>query len=136
MELSVADLSLLLSTLGEFTWEEVLQFKREATVRRFRMGDYVLEVGEICRSTFWVISGTACQIFTLEGLEMINARYVKGDWCCCYASFISARPSRTAIRASTDVVALELTTGAIRRLIGCSPAFCQLGRLLEKVNPL
>ena len=125
------ELRQLLLGIGEFSSRDVYLFRAQARTRSFKKGDCLLEVGEVCRSMFYVVSGSICELGLLEDRQFIQGFYLEGEWCLCRASFSLASPSLITIKALSDLVVWELSNESIRKLIGLSPAFCQLGKILR-----
>ncbi|MGE6221134.1 MULTISPECIES: Crp/Fnr family transcriptional regulator [Sphingobacteriaceae] len=125
------ELNRLLVGIGKFSSNDVDLFRTEVRTRNFKKGDCLLEVGDVCRSMYYVVSGSICEFGLLEDREFIQGFYLEGEWCLCRASFSLTSPSLTTIKALSDLIVWELSNESIRKLIGLSPAFCQLGKILR-----
>lgn len=128
------DLSIILAAVGKFSEEDVVRFEKEANLREVAKGTELLSVGQVSQSVYLVISGTAYQFeYNHEALEEnISGLYSKGDWVFNHTSFVGQKPSSSTVKAYSDMVVREISIYAIHQLIAASPAFFQLGGLLQK----
>lgn len=128
------DLFSVLSSVGKFTAHDIQQFEQKAVLKHFTKGTELLSLGQISQSVFLVVSGSAYQ-FELDREEIeeqVIGLYTAGDWCFNHASFVTQRGSQSVIKAYSDVVVRELSIFSIHQLLASSPAFFQLGALLER----
>lgn len=127
-------LSLILAAVGRFSDEDIARFEKEANIREVAKGTELLKAGQISQTVYLVITGAAYQFeYDHEGIEeKISGLYTNGDWCFNHASFVGQKPSTSAIKAYSDMVVREISVHAIHQLIAVSPAFFQLGGLLQK----
>ncbi len=124
----------ILSAVGKFNADDIQRFEQKAVLKHFAKGDEMLSLGQISQSVFLVVSGSAYQ-FELDREEIeeqVIGLYTAGDWCFNHASFVSQRGSHSVIKAYSDVVVRELSIFSIHQLLASSPAFFQLGALLER----
>ncbi|WP_461791601.1 Crp/Fnr family transcriptional regulator [Pedobacter sp.] len=103
-------------------------------LREIRKGSELLSLGQVSQSVYLLVSGAAYQFdYDREGIEEnILGLYTEGDWCFNNSSFVSQKPSVTIIAAYSDMLVREISLHAIHQLIAASPAFFQLGGLLQK----
>ncbi len=134
MHNSTKDLSEILTSIGKFSGNDVLLFEKEAIVRSVNKGEDLLIRGNISQSVFLIESGAAYQFEydTEEIEENIIGLYTIGDWCFNHSSFVSQQPSRSVIKVYSDIKVREISIFSIHQLIASSPAFFQLGALLER----
>lgn len=127
-------LSQVLSAVGRFSEQEVARFEGECVLREIRKGSELLSLGQVSQSVYLLVSGAAYQFdYDREGIEEnILGLYTEGDWCFNNSSFVSQKPSVTIIAAYSDMLVREISLHAIHQLIAASPAFFQLGGLLQK----
>lgn len=127
------DLFSILAAVGKFSTQDVQQFEEKAILRHFAKGSELLSLGNVS-SVFLLLSGSAYQ-FELDREEMeeqVIGLYTVGDWCFNHASFVAQRGSQSVIKAYSDITVRELTVFSIHQLLAISPAFFQLGGLLER----
>lgn len=123
----------ILNAIGRFTEQDAVLFESKCNKRLFSKGEILLNEGEYCKTAFCIVSGAAYQFSYEDDIdENILELYVSGDWCFNYYGFVNRKPSNAIIKAYTDLHVLALTADSIHELILLSPAFFQLGRLLNK----
>ncbi|WP_259014544.1 Crp/Fnr family transcriptional regulator [Emticicia fluvialis] len=122
----------VLNKIGRFTESEAAFIASKMVTRQYKKNQWLLAEGIICRSISLVVSGAAYQ-FTLNDIdENIIDLYMANDWVMNYTSFVGQKPSATCIKAHTDCEVLEMSIHAAHELIGISPVFFQLGKVLEQ----
>lgn len=118
-------------SLGYFTGADVALLHKELNYKKLRKGDVLLSEGEVCTAALYLLSGAAYQ-FVLEDVdEKIIDLHVENEWCQNPFSFINQQPSKTNLKVYEDAEVLVLSIHAIHRLIAQSPAFLQLGKILD-----
>ncbi len=126
----------ILAALGRFTAEDTVLFRQRLVIRHFAKGQHLISEGEICRSAFYLLSGTVYQYVTEdtgeEPAEKILDLHLEQDWCISHTSYARQKPSRVVLQAFEEVTALEISMDDIHELIRVSPAFFQMGVVLEK----
>lgn len=129
-----ADTGELLSHIGGFTSADAVLFERQTRVISLNKGEELLSKGQVCQAVFLVISGAAYHSEYDQDImeDNILGLYTIGDWCFDHASFVAQKPSRSAIKAYSDMQVREISVHTIHQLIAISPAFYQFGGLLQK----
>jgi CRP-like cAMP-binding protein len=122
----------ILDRIGKFSEEDVSLFESKCNKRQFAKNEILLNEGQYCKTAFYITSGAAYQFSWNDIDENIMGLYIEEDWCFNYYSFINRKPSNAIIKAYTDLEVLELKGDSIHELILQSPAFFQLGHLLEE----
>lgn len=122
----------ILNKVGSFTENEVEYVASKMVPRHYKKNDWLLAEGIICRSVSLLVSGTAYQFALNDINENVIDLYSQSDWVMNYNSFVSQKPSTTFIKAYTDCDVLEMSIYTAHELIGQSPVFFQLGKLLEQ----
>jgi CRP-like cAMP-binding protein len=125
-------LATILNKVGRFSTSDIAEVEKVAVQRRFKKNEMLLTAGEVCRSAFFLISGTAYQFALNDIEENIIDLYTEGDSIINYVSFTGQKPSANNIRAYTDCEVFELTIHEVHRLIELSPVFFQLGKIMEQ----
>ena len=124
-------LSKVLDNIGTFSQEQILMLEKESRMCKFAKGDHLLKEGEIGDSIYLILSGAAYQFKADEITEMVIELYTAGTWCFNAVSFSTMQPSLTSIVAYLPCSTLQLSVTTIHTLIGISPAFLQLGKILN-----
>ncbi|OEK02386.1 hypothetical protein BFP97_13015 [Roseivirga sp. 4D4] len=131
-----AQLQSSIQSLGNFSTEHVDQITDRIQVQELKKGDYVLKQGQICQSLYFVNSGSLRHYKDIDGYSELTINlFVEGDWVIDHHSFVGQKPSENNIQAFEDSTMLELTMHDLHELIGRSPAFFMLGKVLENAEP-
>ncbi|SEL32482.1 Crp/Fnr family transcriptional regulator [Parapedobacter koreensis] len=124
-----------LEEIGNFSTYELDLIHKRATYRRIKRNEVLLTEGQICQSIYFLITGALYQYRMDDIDENIIELHSENEWFLNSPSFISQKPSVDTIKAYADSEILELTIYSIHQLIGLSPVFFQLGKLLQPANP-
>ncbi|MCW3126470.1 MAG: Crp/Fnr family transcriptional regulator [Bacteroidetes bacterium] len=92
--------------------EDIELIQSKFTPKKIRKGQYILQDGEICRSTAFIVKGAMRQ-YTVDdkGMEHIIQLAIENWWADDRESFLTDTPSRYYIDAweNTDVLVLKKT---------------------------
>ncbi len=128
--------SKILSEIGYFSEQDALLFEAAYTIREVRKEDTLLNKGEVCQKVFFIQKGAFLQYNFKDEIEQnIIDLHIENDWCLNQQSFVSQKPSETIIKAYSESTVLELNIHSLHDLIAKSPAFFQLGKVLEPSIP-
>lgn len=118
-----------------FSAHEQQLFKEALITTTIPKGECVVKRGAICRSLYFIATGSFVQ-YTYTDSGDFNAidLHLQNEWMLNQQSFIRQKPSDNFIEAYCDSVVYELTMQKMHELIGLSPAFFQLARVLEPVH--
>lgn len=122
----------ILAPLGTFSPDDLVRFDQTATRHNLTKGDVLLREGAVCRAVYFLLSGSVCQYAEGDGEPQIIDLHTAREWCFNHASFVEQRPSTTNLHVYADGIALRLSLEQIHALIAQSPAFLQLGRVLQQ----
>jgi len=121
-----------LNKTGSYSEYDFDLFEKEYQIRDIRPGEILLNVGEVAKSAYYVLYGAIYQYrLTDEIEEVILDLAPEGKWVLDQKSFVAQKPSENCIKAYETSQLLEISLDSIHKLIGLSPAFFQLGRLLD-----
>lgn len=124
--------NIILKGIGRFSEQEIALFESKIVRKTYFKNDILLREGQVCKSVFYIVSGTAYQ-FSLDDIdENIIGLYMEKDWCLSYFSLINQKPSEATIKAYSDMEVIEISTTSVHELIARSPSFFQLGKILEQ----
>jgi CRP-like cAMP-binding protein len=124
-----------LQKIGIFREEDLLLFSENVNTRSVKKDEILLREGDVCQSVFFINSGAVYQYNVKDEIEQnVIDLHIDEDWFLNHKSFISQKPSEGIIQAYTDCNLLELNIQNLHKLIGISPVFFQLGKLLEPSN--
>ena len=124
----------ILRDMGQFSEADAILFEKHVTKRSFNKNDQLLKEGEVCRSAFYILSGSFYQFQTGEIEDTIVDLHVQNEWMFNHMSFINQSPSKTSIKAFIRSEVIELSLSRLHELIIQSPAFLQFGRIFDQAN--
>jgi CRP-like cAMP-binding protein len=123
----------ILKSTGSYNDNHFSLFEKEVQCRDIKKGEILLKQGAICQSVFYTIEGSVFQYNFKEEIDLnVIDLHIANEWFLNQQSFVAQKPSETFIEAYSDSTILELSVHALHRLIGQSPAFFQLGKVLEQ----
>ncbi|CAD5277736.1 MULTISPECIES: Crp/Fnr family transcriptional regulator [unclassified Imperialibacter] len=96
-----------------------------------KKGEFLLKAGQICGGVHFLDRGSLVQYRQQDDTDTIDGLYLPGDWVIDNLSFVSRKPALASIAAFEDSMVFGLGVRAIHELIGISPVFFVLGKLLE-----
>ena len=134
-ENSILKVTKSLQKIGIFSEEDSQLFSENINIRSVKKDEILLREGVICKSIFFVDNGAVYQYNDKDEIEQnVIDLHIEGDWLLNHVSFIAQKPSEGVIQAYSDCNLVELTLHNLHKLIGLSPVFFQLGKLLEPSN--
>lgn len=129
------DIAEILESIGRFSENDLLLFKEKIKIRNIKKGEILLREGEVCQSAFYALSGSFYQYCIKDEIEEnVIDLHIENEWFLNEQSFISQNPSQNIIKSYTEGSVIELSMHVIHKLIGISPAFFQLGGILEQTK--
>ena len=121
--------------LGSFSTDEEADFCAQIVTREVKKGDSILAIGDVCKTLCFVESGSFVQYYKDDELNKIVVNlFNKDDWAINHASFTGQKASLHTIEAFEDGVIHALDIHRLHDLIGRSPSFFALGKILEEVH--
>lgn len=122
----------ILTRLGRFSPADIALFDRTVTRQKLVKGEFLLREGTVCRSAYYLLSGSVYQHCEGDGEPQVIDLHAAHEWCFNHASFVEQRPSTTSLEVYANGTALGLSLKQMHELIAQSPAFLQMGRLLQQ----
>lgn len=114
---------------------EQKQITDRIMVRTVKKNDFIQTEGEKCQSLFFLNSGSARQYKDMDGFSELTINlFTEGDWVLDHHSFVGQKISENHIQAFEDTELFELSLDTVHELIGTSPSFFQLGKILENTD--
>ena len=122
--------------LGCYSAEDITVFCSKLKQATIQKGDQLLKAGKVCRSFYFLNSGS-CRLYSINeaGEESTVNFFITGDWVSDQESFVSQNPSKNNIEAFETCDVYELDVLSIHELIGQRQPFFQLGKLIGQVQP-
>jgi CRP-like cAMP-binding protein len=105
--------------------------------KRFRKRQYLLQEGEVCKYSAFVVKGAMRQYSVDEkGAEHIVRLSVENWWAVDRESFVMLTPTVYNIDAWEDTDALLVTRADFLEILDAVPAFAELTRKLDERNSI
>jgi hypothetical protein len=120
-----------LQNIGKFTLSEVEQISLHCTYKTVRKNEHLLRLGQVCNSINFMLAGACYQYRPGTDAGHIIELYAALDCIVSPASFFFQKPAEEVITAYTDCELLTLSIHSLHQLIGLSPVFFQLGKVLQ-----
>ena len=125
----------ILRKMGNFSEKDVQLFETKLVYRNLSKDEIALAEGAVCTSVFYNLSGALYQFNYREDNELnVIDLHLDQEWFLNARSFFNQKPSDCCIKAYTDCEVFELSVFRLHELIAVSPAFLQLGRVLEQAT--
>jgi len=124
----------ILDSVGQFSASEVLLFKKHTVQKSFDKSTVLLQAGEICRSVYFILSGSFFQFNSTGETENIIDLHLPKEWMFNHPSLINQIPSDTTIKAFEQSEVLELSLNNLHSLIAQSQSFLALARIFDQTN--
>ncbi len=125
-----------LHKLGHFTQDQISLLQKRIQIQKIPKGEHLLEPGQICPGIYFVQEGSLSHYNWYDGSETIINLWVEGDWVLEHQSFTLQAPTLNTITAFQNSTMLLIVLDDLHKLIAISPAFFQMGRLLDNGEQL
>lgn len=122
----------ILESIGTFSATDLDMFEGCITSEQYNKNQVLLKEGEVCRSLYFITSGSFVQWQTREPDDVIIDLHLEHEWMYNQESLVTQMPSRTTITAFTPSEVLRLTLQNFHYLAARSPAFLQFGKLMNQ----
>lgn len=83
-----------LSSLTDFSEQELLAIEESMEIITFKKGEYLLKEGQKANNCYFVLQGCVRQFVMKDGDEKTNQFYTENDWIVSMDSFLSGAPSK------------------------------------------
>ncbi|GGD71073.1 cyclic nucleotide-binding protein [Emticicia aquatilis] len=125
----------ILEKIGYFSDKDIQLFEKSLSKRVVQKGEILLKQGQICQTVYFISKGAFLEYNFKDEIEQnIIDLYIENEWLLNKQSFVRQEPSETIIEAFSESVIFKLDIHSIHNLIANSPAFLQLGSILEPAH--
>jgi len=125
----------ILKNNGIYSDTDILLFESKIKFRSVSKGEILINSGDVCKSIFFIITGSFYQYNYKDDIDKnVIDLHLENEWFLNQSSFVSQNPSDSFIKAYTESKIFELTVESLHSLIGESPAFLQLGKILMQTT--
>jgi CRP-like cAMP-binding protein len=123
----------ILKVLGNFEAEHATLFEKQIIIRTIEKDAIILKQGEIAQSIYYILEGAFYQFAIKDDIEQnVLDLHLSGEWLLNQSSFVNRMPSEASIMAYSQSKIIELSIQSMHLLIAQSPAFFQLGKILDQ----
>ncbi|MDC8003417.1 Crp/Fnr family transcriptional regulator [Aureisphaera galaxeae] len=124
-----------LHTFGIQSEKDIAEFTKRLKPLTIQKKDSLLDLGETCSFMVFVEQGNLIHYYeNEEGEEVIVKLWMENDWVVDHQSFTTQSPSKNRIEAYEDCKIWQIGLCDIHEVIGISPSFFALGRILGKAS--
>ena len=124
----------ILASIGQFSSFDLALFENHTTLKCFNKNEVILKKGEICKSLYFIQSGSFFQFQFKDIDEVIIDLHLKGEWMFNHQSLTQQTASRTAIKAFSKSEVIELSLMSFHALASKSTSFLQFGKVLNQTH--
>lgn len=122
----------ILNSLGQFTNFDTELFEKHSERRIIKKNGALLKEGEVCKSFYYILSGSFSQ-FQIHGIdEVIIDLHLENEWMFNQQSLTEQTPSTTTIKAFSKSEIVELSLNSFHCLCSKSQTFLQLAKILNQ----
>lgn len=122
----------ILSSLGQFSNFDAELFEKHSARRTLNKNEVLLNEGEVCKSFYFILSGSFSQFQTHDIDEVIIDLHLQNEWMFNQQSLTEQTPSNTTIKAFSKSEIIELSLNSFHCLCSKSQSFLQFGKILNQ----
>ncbi|MBY8962841.1 Crp/Fnr family transcriptional regulator [Flavobacterium sp. D11R37] len=134
MNINVTEYKKILNSIGQFSDLDIQLFKEFISYKSFKKNEILLEQGEICKSIYFVLSGSFYQYQMKDISEVIIDLHLSNEWIYNHQSLILQKPSNQTIKAFSASNILELSLNHFHVLVSASQSFLNFNKVLNLEN--
>lgn len=124
----------ILNSLGKFSNGDTELFEEHSARKMLNKNEVLLCEGQICKSFYFILSGSFSQFQTGEIDDVILDLHVHDEWMFNQQSLIEQTPSATTIKAFSKSEIIELSLNSLHSLCSRSHSFLQFGKILNQAK--
>lgn len=122
----------ILGKVGHFSTSDIDRFAQRVRYRDVAKDEVLLAQGKVCQTIFYNLEGAIYQFNYNNEMDLrVIDLHLEQEWVINDRSFLAQKPSEVCIKAYTDCRVFELTLQELHQLIAESPAFLQMGKIME-----
>lgn len=124
----------ILENIGQFSSFDLELFENYTTQKSFNKNDIILKEGEVCKSLYFIQSGSLFQFQLKDIDEVIIDLHLEGEWMFNHQSLTTQTASNTTIKAFSKSEVIELSLVSFHALASKSTSFLQFGKILNPTH--
>lgn len=122
----------ILVNIGQFSTFDSELFEKHITRKIFNKNEVLLKEGEICKSVYYILSGSFFQFQTKDIDDIIVDLHLQNEWMFNHQSLTEQSPADTIIKAFTKSEIIEMTLKSLHCMTSKSQSFFQFGKILNQ----
>lgn len=122
----------ILKDLGQFSFFDIELFEKHAARKKLEKNEVLLSEGEVCKSFYYILSGSFFQFQTTEISDNIIDLHLQDEWMFNQQSLTEQTPSNTTIKAFSKSEVIELSLNSFHCLCSKSQSFLQFGKIFNQ----
>lgn len=122
----------ILSRIGQFTSFDTELFEKHSIKRMINKNEILLNEGEVCKSFYFILSGSFSQFQIHDIDEVIIDLHLQNEWMFNQQSLTTQKPSTTIIKAFSKSEVIDLNLASFHSLCLKSQSFLQFGKILNQ----
>lgn len=124
----------ILFNIGQFSSFDIELFDKHTLREKLNKNDILLKEEEVCKSFYFILSGSFVQFQTIDMDEKIIDLHLKNEWMFNQESLTEQIPSRTTIKAFSKSEIIVLNLNSFHVLCTKSHSFLQFGKILNQTQ--
>ncbi len=124
----------ILNNFGQFSALYAALFETHTIRNPVDKNHVLLSAGEVCKSVYYVLSGSFYQFHSNEMGEAIIDLHLQGEWIFNQQSLTGQMPSDTTIKAFSKSEVIELNLSSFHAMNLKSPSFLQFASIFTQAS--
>lgn len=121
-----------LVNIGQFSTFDMELFEKHTTRKTYNKNDVLLKEGEICKSVYYILSGSFFQFQSKDIDDIIIDLHLQNEWMFNHQSLTEQSPADTTIKAFAKSEIIEMNLKSLHCLTSKSQSFLQFGKILNQ----
>ncbi|WP_323756148.1 Crp/Fnr family transcriptional regulator [Roseivirga sp.] len=121
----------ILNNIGQFSDFDAALFEKLTSRKVLEKNEIILKEGEVCKSIFYIVSGSFFQYQNKDISEIIIDLHLQGEWMYNHESLLGQTPSKTIIKTFSKAEVIELSLENFHFLSSKAQSFLQFGKILN-----
>ena len=122
----------ILNSIGQFVDFDKDLFEKHSVRKIIKKNEVLLNEGEVCKSFYFILSGSFSQFQVHEIDEVIIDLHLQNEWMFNQQSITEQIPSTTTIKAFSKAEIIDLSLNSFHNLCSKSQSFLQFSKILNQ----
>ncbi len=121
-----------IKSYADLSEKDIKSFTGRLKTVHLNKGELLLNVNAVCQQWAFCVQGSFREYYLNDNLDEITTNlFTENSWVINHSSFTGQLPSKCKIEAFEDSEVVSISIHDLHHLIGESPAFFALGKILE-----